>query len=66
MGNWQLMFVYLVMGGFIFQIILIIGVYFISKSLPKEKTDKEILEAIYKLPSLSDYQLRNQKFKLYE
>ncbi len=66
MGNWQLMFVYLVIGGFIFQIIFIVGVYFISKSLPKEKTDKEILEAIYKLPSLSDYQLRNQKFKLYE
>ena len=62
MENWQLMFVYLVIGGFIFQIIFIVGVYFISKSLPKEKTDKEILEAIYKQPSLSGYLLRNKKF----
>ena len=62
MENWQLMFIYLVIGGFIFQIILIVGVYFISKSLPKEKTDKEILEAIYKQPSLSGYLLRNKEF----
>ena len=66
MEKWQFVFVNLAIGGFIFQMIFIAGVYFISKSLPKEKTDKEILEAIYKLPSLSDYQLRNQKFKLYE
>ena len=62
MGNWQLMFVNLVIGGFIFQIILIVGVYFISKSLPKEKTDREILEGIYKQSSLSGYLLRNKKF----
>ena len=63
MENWQLMFVYLVIGGFIFQIIFIVGVYFISKSLPKEKTDKELLESIYKQPSLSGYFIRNLKFK---
>ena len=62
MVNWQLMFFNLAIGGFIFQIILIVGVYFISKSLPKEKTDREILEAIYKQPSLSGYLLRNKEF----
>ena len=56
------MFVNLAIGGFVFQIILIAGVYFISRSLPKEKTDKELLESIYKLPSLSGYYLRNIKF----
>ena len=41
--------------------ILIVGVYFISKCLLKEKTDKELLESIFKQPSLSDYYLRNLK-----
>ncbi len=62
MEKWQFMFVYLAIGGFIFQMILIAGVYFISKSLPKEKTDKELLEAMYKQPSLSGYYPRNIKF----
>ena len=62
MEKWQLLFVNLAIGGFIFQMILIAGVYFISKSLPKEKTDKELLESIYRQPSLSDYYLRNLKF----
>ena len=62
MEKWQFMFVNLAIGGFIFQIILIAGVYFVSKSLPKEKTDKEILETIYKESSLSGYYLRNLKF----
>ena len=56
------MFVNLAIGGFVFQIILIAGVYFISKYLPKEKTDRELLETIYKQPSLSGYYLRNLKF----
>ena len=56
------MFVNLAIGGFIFQMLLIAGVYFISKYLPKEKTDKELLEAIYKQPSLSGYYIRNLKF----
>ena len=59
MDKWQFMFVNLAIGGFIFQMILIAGVYFISKSLPKEKTDKELLESIYKQQSLSGYPLRN-------
>ena len=62
MGNWQLIFVNLVIGGFIFQMILIAGTYLISKYLPKEKTDRELLETIYKQPSLSVSTLRNLKF----
>ena len=63
MQNWQTFFVNFVICGFILQIILIIGVYFISKFLPKEKTDKEFLEEIYKQSTLSGYYLRNLKFK---
>ena len=61
MEKWQFLFVNLAIVGFIFQMILIAGVYFISKSLPKEKTDKEFLESIYKKPSLLGYQLKNLK-----
>ena len=63
MQNWQSLFVNFVICGFILQIILIIGVYFISKFLPREKTDKEFLEEIYKQSTLSGYDLRNLKFK---
>ena len=62
MEKWQFMFVNFAVGGFIFQMILIIGVYFISRFLPKEKTDKEFLETIYKQPSLSGNKIRNLKF----
>ena len=62
MEKWQFMFVNLVIGGFIFQMILIAGTYLISKYLPKEKTDRELLETIYKQPSLSVDYLRNLKF----
>ena len=62
MEKWQFMFVNFAIGGFIFQMILIIGVYFISRFLPKEKTDKELLETIYKQPSLSGNNIRNLKF----
>ena len=61
MEKWQFIFVNLAIGGFIFQMILIVGVYFISKCLLKEKTDRELLESIFKQPSLSDYYLRNLK-----
>ena len=61
MEKWQLMFVSFTIGGFIFQMTLIIGAYLISKCLPKEKTDKELLESIYKQPSLPDYMIRNLK-----
>ena len=63
MQNWQSLFVNFVICGFILQIILIIGVYFISKFLPREKTDKEFLEEIYKQSSLTGYSIRNLKFK---
>ena len=59
MEKWQFMFVNFAVGGFIFQMIFILGVYFISKFLPKEKTDKEFLEAIYKQPCLSGNKLKN-------
>ena len=62
MEKWQIMFINFAIGGFIFQMILIIGVYFISRFLPKEKTDKELLETIYKQPSLSVNKIRNIKF----
>ena len=62
MEKWQFMFVNFAIGGFIFQMILIIGVYFISRFLPKEKTDRELLETIYKQSFLSSNKIRNLKF----
>ncbi len=62
MEKWQFMFVNFAIGGFIFQMILIIGVYFISRFLLKEKTDRELLETIYKQPFLSSNKIRNLKF----
>ena len=62
MEKWQFMFVNFAIGGFIFQMILIIGVYFISRFLLKEKTDRELLETIYKQPFLSSNKIRNIKF----
>ncbi len=64
MHNWQYMFVNFAIGGFILQIILIFGAYYISKFLPREKTDKEFLEEIYKQSSLTGYYLRNLKFEI--
>ena len=62
MEKWQFIFVSLAIGGFIFQMILIAGVYFISKFLPKEKTDKELLETIYNQHALKGNYLKNLKF----
>ena len=62
MEKWQLMFINFAVAGFIFQIILIIGVYFISKFLLIEKTDKELLERIYNQQFLSGNKIRNVKF----
>ena len=63
MQGWQSLFVSYAIYGFILQIMLIFGVFFVSKILPREKTDKEFLEEIYKQSSLSGYSLRNLKFK---
>ena len=63
MEKWQFMFVNFAIGGFIFQMILIAGVYLISKILPKEKTDRDFLESIYKQQSFSGNYLKNLKFK---
>ena len=62
MEKWQFMFVNFALGGFILQMILIIGVYFISRFLPKEKTDRELLETIYKQQFLSSNKIRNLKY----
>tara|TARA_Y100000589_G_scaffold291295_1_gene294711 strand:+ start:307 stop:495 length:189 start_codon:yes stop_codon:yes gene_type:complete len=61
MEKWQFIFVSFAIGGFFFQIILITGVYFISNYLPKEKTEREILESIYNQPSFAGYLQRNLK-----
>tara|TARA_Y100000589_G_scaffold24981_1_gene20701 strand:+ start:287 stop:478 length:192 start_codon:yes stop_codon:yes gene_type:complete len=63
MHFWQFTFVNFAIGGFIAQIILIVGSYYISKLLPREKTDREFLEETYKQSSLTGYYLRNLKFK---
>jgi len=63
MQFWQFTFVNFAVGGFIAQIILIVGSYYISKLLPREKTDREFLEETYKQSSLTGYYLRNLKFK---
>ena len=62
MEKWQLIYINFAVAGFIFQIILIIGVYFISKFLLLEKTDKELLERIYNQQFLSGNKIRNVKF----
>ena len=63
MQFWQFTFVNFAIGGFIAQIILIVGSYYISKLLPREKTDREFLEEAYKRSSLTGYYYRNLKFK---
>ena len=63
MQFWQYTFVNFAIGGFIAQIILIVGSYYISKLLPREKTDREFLEETYKQSSLIGYYHRNLKFK---
>ena len=57
------MFVNFAIYGFVLQIILIAGVFLISKSLPTEKNDKELLEKLYKQSSFSEGYLRNLKLK---
>tara|TARA_B100000963_G_scaffold62138_1_gene50227 strand:- start:28 stop:216 length:189 start_codon:yes stop_codon:yes gene_type:complete len=59
MYSWQFMFVNFAIIGFIFQIILVVAVYLISNYLPQEKTKKEILEELYKQPSLTGFYFRN-------
>jgi len=59
MEKWQFIFVSFAIGGFIFQMILIVGSYFLSKYLPKEKTDKELLEKLYKQQSLLGNKILN-------
>ena len=61
MEKWQFMFVSFAIGGFVFQILLTVVAYFISKYLPREKNDRELLESIYRQPSLSGFLIRNLK-----
>ena len=62
MEIWQIVFVNIAIYGFIFQIFLIIGVFSIAKSLPKDKNDKEFLEDIYIRSSISHKYFKNLKF----
>ena len=48
MENWQSFVMHFAIYAFIIQIILIVGVFIISKFLPAYETDREFLEGIYK------------------
>ena len=48
MQDWQPIFMHFAIYAFIIQIILIVGVFIISKLLPTNETDREFLEGIYK------------------
>ena len=48
MENWQFIGIHFAIYVFIIQIILIVGVFIISKLLPTNETDREFLEGIYK------------------
>ena len=48
MENWQSIGIHFAIYAFIIQIILIVGVFIISKLLPTNETDREFLEDIYK------------------
>ena len=59
MQNWQLIFIYFAVGGFFFQIILIISLIYLSKNSFKKKDKREILENIYNQTPLKINSLRN-------
>ena len=48
MENWQSIGMHFAIYAFFIQIILIVGVFIISKLLPTNETDREFLEGIYK------------------
>ena len=53
MENWQNFFVNASIFGFIFQILLVITVFQITKNFSPEKYNKEILEKLYKMDNFS-------------
>ena len=53
MDNWQNFFVNASIFGFIFQILLVITVFQITKNFSPEKYNKEILEKLYKMDNFS-------------
>tara|TARA_Y100000589_G_C27055079_1_gene588938 strand:+ start:147 stop:335 length:189 start_codon:yes stop_codon:yes gene_type:complete len=61
MDKWQLIFLNFAIAIFFLQILLIILVYPLSKLFSKEKDDRELLEQIFKQPSLSNYYIKNLK-----
>ena len=62
MENWQIIFVNLSIFGFIFQLLLIVTVYQITKHSPLEKSNREILEKLYKIDNFSINPNKNTKF----
>ena len=61
MESWQNIFINITIYGFFFQILLIIGVFQIAKNLPQKKSNKELLEHLYKLNDLYVNNIRNLK-----
>ena len=48
MHDWQFIFMHFAIYAFIIQMILIAGVFIISKLFPVYETDRKFLEGIYK------------------
>tara|TARA_Y100001978_G_C23562189_1_gene369863 strand:+ start:351 stop:539 length:189 start_codon:yes stop_codon:yes gene_type:complete len=61
MEYWQSVFLKITIYGFFFQILLIIGAFQITKNLPPKKSNKDILEHLYKLNDLSIDNIKNLK-----
>ena len=61
MEKWQSFFVNVSIFGFIFQILLVVTVYQITKNIPSYKSNKEILEELYKIDNFSINHNKNIK-----
>ena len=62
MDNWQNFFVNASIFGFIFQILLVITVFQITKNFSSKKYNKEILEKLYEMDYFSINHNKNIKF----
>ena len=56
MENWQIFFVDASIFVFIFQILLVVSIFKITRNLYPEKRNKELLEKTYKMNSYSKKQ----------
>ena len=59
--KWQIVFVNLSILGFLLQFIFIFFAVSISRILPRQRTNKELLDQIYNQHSLSPNYIRNLK-----